>query len=132
MNSPVFWKRPKWKMKMREAVLESAYIRENSEDAHRRKARANRWQFVLIISISIGLLFSVAGLFISGLAYLGLVEHAKLLSRIGTIMIVVSAPLFILSAHCLDEIRFETKSEKKERYFGEFGKKDSDSKNLSL
>lgn len=117
---------------MREAVLPTAYIREYSEDARKRKTRTNRWQFVLIISVSIALLFAVAGLFISGLAYLGLVEHARILSRIGTIMIVVSAPLFILAAHCLDEIRFETKREKKERYFGESEQKDSGSKKISL
>lgn len=117
---------------MREAVLPLTYIQENSEDSIRRKNRTNRWHFVLIISVSIALLFSVAGLFISGLAYLGLVEHARILSRIGTIVIVVSAPLFILSAHCLDEIRFETKRAKKRNILENLKKNNSDSKDLSL
>ncbi len=105
---------------MRETVLSSTYFQESAEAAAQRKNRASRWQFILIISVSIALLFIVGGLFISGLAYLGLVEHAKIMSRIGTLMIVISAPLFILSAHCLDEIRFEKKRIKKNSYFKNF------------
>lgn len=101
---------------MREAVLSSTHIQENPAETIKQKNYENRWKLVLIVSISVALLFVGAGLVISGFAYLGLVEHAKVLSRIGTIMIVVSAPLFILSAHCLDEIKFEEKRSKKLSY----------------
>ncbi len=92
---------------MGEVILSSTYTQENSNQTIKRKDYTNRWKYVLVISISIALLFSGTGLVVSGLAYLGLIEHAKVVSRIGTIMIIVSAPLFILAAHCLDEIRFE-------------------------
>ena len=101
---------------MREAVLASDYLKENSKDKSNRKNQANRWKYILVISIAIASLFLGAGLIISGLAYIGLVEHSKVLSRIGTIMIVVSAPLFVLSAHCLDEMRFEDKRTKRVLY----------------
>ena len=105
--------------------MSSNYLPENAAEISRKKVRAKRWQLVLIISILIALLFSAAGLVASGLAYFGLVEQAKFISRVGTIMIVVSAPLFTLAAHCLDEMRFEEKSDKKEKYLAE-------EKNMSL
>ena len=115
---------------MREAVLSSKHQQENSKDVTKRKNYAKRWKYVLVISISIALLFSGTGLIISGFAYLGLIEHARVLSRIGTIMIVVSAPLFILSAHCLDEIRFEEKRSKKTGYSKDFDKNNFEDSNL--
>jgi hypothetical protein len=93
--------------KMREILLSSAHFREDSNEKIKQKDYTNRWKYVLIFSISSALLFGGTGLIISGLAYFGLIEHAKIMSRIGTILIVVSAPLFILAAHCLDEMKFE-------------------------
>ncbi|MEO6589711.1 MAG: hypothetical protein ABIP06_10435 [Pyrinomonadaceae bacterium] len=110
---------------MREAVLSSTNVQENPAEKIVQKNNINRWKLVLITSIIIALLFAGAGLIISGLAYLDLVEHAKVLSRLGTIMIVVSAPLFVLAAHSLDEMRFEEKSLKRSRYSGNFGGNDS-------
>ena len=98
---------------MREVLLSSTYFREDSKEEINQKDFANRWKYVLVFSISAALLFAGTGLIISGLAYFGLIEHARLLSRIGTILIVVSAPLFILAAHCLDEIKFEERRKRK-------------------
>ena len=98
---------------MREVLLSATHFRENTKEKIEQKDFTNRWKYVLVFSISTALLFAGAGLLFSGLAYFGLIEHAKIMSRIGTILIVVSAPLFILAAHCLDEIKFEDRRKRK-------------------
>ena len=91
---------------MKEVILPATFLRENHKEKEKRTDYANRWKSVLIFSILTAVTLAGTGLIISGLAYLGLPENAKAMSRIGTILIAAAAPLFFLAAHSLDELKF--------------------------
>ena len=108
---------------MREAVLSNTYThRKPAAAATTRKNYEKRWTLILSFSVLTAFALAGAGFIISGLAYLDLIEHARTFSRCSAILLVASAPLFALSAHCLDKIRFEKKRLKKIVYSRKFNK----------
>lgn len=73
---------------------------------------SKKWKWGLILSLSLAVLLAITGLIISGLEYLDLIEPAKLLNKIGTVLMLFAAPLYFLAAHCLDKIDLRKKSNK--------------------
>ncbi len=65
----------------------------------------------MLISLICGFSSSLAGLFMSGLAYFGMVEDAEKINQIGTWLMVTAFPLIMLGAHALDKIK-EVKEDK--------------------
>lgn len=64
----------------------------------------NKWENMLIESISLAVLSLVAGLGMCGLSHIFTIKNAATLNGIGTLLIIISLPLFFLMAHCLDKI----------------------------
>lgn len=74
----------------------------NNEDLMSRSL--SRWTAGLVFSSGFGILVGLLGTAIEALSILG-IAHESSVQVLGTAGIVLSFPLLILAAHCLDEIR---------------------------
>lgn len=77
----------------------------------KNNARRKRWKIGLYLSISAACLLGLTGLIISGLYYIDVSKHTKLIKEIGTVLVLFAAPLYFLAAHCLDMIDPRKKSD---------------------
>ena len=62
------------------------------------------WIAALVFSSASGVLVGLTGLIISALNFFGAIEKTSLLSRLGTLLIVIAFPLVMFSAHAMDKI----------------------------
>jgi uncharacterized membrane protein YfcA len=73
-------------------------------DAGPREKSRRYWTWALFGSAVGGAIAGVCGLFIGLVSLLGLTDSRSALAVVGTLMVAVSFPLFLLAAHCLDRI----------------------------
>lgn len=95
---------------MKELTLPDNELREEKKAKKKGVSTyLKKWKWTLISSISLATILLITGLIISGLAY---IEHAELLNKIGTLLVIFAAPLYFLTAHCLDKLDLRKKSDK--------------------
>lgn len=97
---------------MKELTLPDTELREEKRAKKKEiSIYLKKWRWTLILSLSLASVLLIMGLIISGFAY---VEHAELLNKVGTVLVIFAAPLYFLAAHCLDKMDFRKKSDKPE------------------
>jgi hypothetical protein len=92
-------------MNMKADVLLTAVIEIDAANSERNLARQKRrWELNLLISITAAAVTGMFGLLFSAAVFANLFPHDGRLSILGSILLAVSFPLLVLSAHCLDRI----------------------------
>src|SRR4051794_31680359 len=74
----------------------------NSEHGLTRQKR--RWEFCLLITLTSAAVTGLFGLLLSAAVFVELVPHNGTLSMLGSFLLMLSFPLLVLAAHCLDSI----------------------------
>ena len=83
----------------------TAFIEIGSGSRHNRLERTKRgWQSSLLMFMTASLLTSMFGLVLAAASLLGFVQSNGVLSIAGTVLLAVSFPLLVMTAHCLDRI----------------------------
>ena len=79
-------------------------LRDADKRLSKKLFRENVWQITLGFSLVMAVLGSISGLIISVLSHLNLLYDRAAMKTIGTLLILIAAPLYFLAAHCLDKL----------------------------
>jgi hypothetical protein len=78
--------------------------------------RKRQWSTALLVSAIAGILTGMSGLVLAGAALLHIISPYGDLGILGTILLVVTFPLLIFQAHCLDKIEATNRAQKMANY----------------
>ena len=108
---------------MKSAVISPALSRAQDGIGTLTFRRKRRWSTMLLISAIGGVLTGITGLVLAGAALLHVIAPFGGVSMIGTFLLVVTFPLLIFQAHCLDKIEEANRAQRIASYrrmvFGE-------------
>lgn len=96
--------------------------------AHHKRQR--RWEIALFVSLVFGLLTGFSGLAISAAESLGFLANQRAITRVGVALLLITFPIAIFAAHCLDKAK-EVKKTIREEYCRQIGLPDEDHRGQS-
>lgn len=115
---------------MKSAVISPALSRAQDGIGTSFFRRKRRWSALLLLSAIGGIMTGITGLVLAGAALLHLISPFGGLSMIGTFLLVVTFPILIFQAHCLDAIEAANRDQRVASYrrmvFGEVGAEEID------
>lgn len=75
-----------------------------------------RWSAGLLVSAALAILTGTSGLVLAGASLLRFIPGSSGLALVGTILLVVTFPLLIFQAHCLDKIEDANRAQRMANY----------------